>query len=788
MTDTLTAGTLTAGSLRRLLLGSLGTTALLILQCIPTVATPPDPAALAPFAAGETAVDLASGVLRKEPETQVAFADFGNSGGATEEVLHKLAVEHYVQRIRGASQSLQSDQLADARAQLTRCPKRFRGWEWHYLHRLSQQAVFRLPLTESRQAITSRHIAHSEQHFAVLTNKELIVGDIHTGAITTNFPLPLKETSSGQPNEPISVALRSDGKEALIGLTQQILRLDVDQGTVISKQLVAPGRVQAVAFTRRGLPTAVSDHQGIASIYDLSRETVLQQFPVSSDSHSFTFNPNGLMLAYAEPAPGSGTRWQTKLVAVCDGKPFAAGPTGAQIVQFVFHPHSQSVLCCRQSGQVHVVDATAATNADPTYAPEKNQAAKNPAAKNPAEKNPAEKNPAAPKSARAVSPHSGPARIALNGDGSQIVSVGTDQTLRRWDIQHNQLHCRQPRPSGKPLHLATVSSGSVFLWIKQPQHLELWTPRSQAFVPVAFSTEISCLSVSFNRSGKQIAVGSLKNRLYRIDVARAQIRQSHKPQSGLTAAFNPVNDTLVTQSNTELVVFDTQGKEKRIPYPHTYRGSRVNFSHCGNFITAGTKSGTTIWNPATGKIIQTFSGDHKYIWDVAFSPNGKYLATAHSKNSSSDGALTIRDLASGQTIAEFSCKEVYWDIEWSPDGTRIAAGSGRRGSSKSGAVTVWELPSGRAIHNMKGVHDPVWSVAFSPDGRRLAGGSGPWMDSRAGFISIWEMDHGQRLLTLKGHDSGVMALAFSPSGKTLVSAGSQGKLLIWHSQIPAEQH
>ena len=58
-------------------------------------------------------------------------------------------------------------------------------------------------------------------------------------------------------------------------------------------------------------------------------------------------------------------------------------------------------------------------------------------------------------------------------------------------------------------------------------------------------------------------------------------------------------------------------------------------------------------------------------------------------------------------------------MAFSPDGTRIAAGSGDK------AIRLWDTATGQPVGQPLRGHDaPVLSVAFSPDGTRIASASG----------------------------------------------------------------
>ena len=65
---------------------------------------------------------------------------------------------------------------------------------------------------------------------------------------------------------------------------------------------------------------------------------------------------------------------------------------------------------------------------------------------------------------------------------------------------------------------------------------------------------------------------------------------------------------------------------------------------------------------------------------------------------------------------------------------------------------------------LKGHTEFVSSVSFSPDGKRIASGSGD------NTIKLWDAATGEESLTLKGHTRGVTSVAFSPDGQRLASA------------------
>jgi WD40 repeat protein len=138
----------------------------------------------------------------------------------------------------------------------------------------------------------------------------------------------------------------------------------------------------------------------------------------------------------------------------------------------------------------------------------------------------------------------------------------------------------------------------------------------------------------------------------------------------------------------------------------------------------------------------TLKGHTSPVWSVAYSPDGKSLASG-----------------SGPTIQLAT-----------PDGKKPASGSGDQ------TVKLWDVQTGKEQATLKGHTSLVSSVAFSPDGKTLASGS------HDKTVRLWDVQTGQEQATLRGHASPVSSVAFSPDGKTLASGSSDETIRLWEVQ------
>ena len=161
--------------------------------------------------------------------------------------------------------------------------------------------------------------------------------------------------------------------------------------------------------------------------------------------------------------------------------------------------------------------------------------------------------------------------------------------------------------------------------------------------------------------------------------------------------------------------------------------------------------------------------DEEEIRDLAFSPDGRYLATVNGY-----GSVRLWDAANGQLLPELEegrlTGEYYrqYNAAFSPDGTLLAAGG------PDDRVRVWRLETGRLLYSLEGYGSSrVFSVAFSPDGTLLAAGSSD------NTVRVWQVSDGSLLHTLEGHEDDVVEVAFSADGATLVSRSEDDPLRLW---------
>jgi len=185
-----------------------------------------------------------------------------------------------------------------------------------------------------------------------------------------------------------------------------------------------------------------------------------------------------------------------------------------------------------------------------------------------------------------------------------------------------------------------------------------------------------------------------------------------------------------------------------------------------------------LWNIQTGESLGILE-EFDEIQSLAFSSDGKILAAGNSVDASKKeviGTIHIWDIQTREIMHTLKGHEKTTEcLAFSPDGKTLASGGW------DGTMRLWDVQTGKQIRILtdKDTGGPVFSIAFSPDGRMIA--TGGW----DGIARLWDAETGVVLKKMRqpgffsSTTSGIRSVAFSPDGETLAAGIMDGTAIIW---------
>ena len=215
-------------------------------------------------------------------------------------------------------------------------------------------------------------------------------------------------------------------------------------------------------------------------------------------------------------------------------------------------------------------------------------------------------------------------------------------------------------------------------------------------------------------------------------------------------------------------------------YHEVYYGKNYCFSSDGTILALGNNIHIRLWDVERGNLLRTFVKRVNTRSSIAFSPDGKTLATGVTEGNLGD-MIHVWDVETGTFLLNINKRErthgsgAIYSLAFSSDGRTLAGGQ------SDGKISLWSVGTGVFLHataavaNSIGSH-PILSLAFSPDGETLAAGV------EDGTLRLWDVKTATHLDTIGYMPSNIRSIAFSPDGKTLAIGSGYGTIHLWDTE------
>lgn len=363
------------------------------------------------------------------------------------------------------------------------------------------------------------------------------------------------------------------------------------------------------------------------------------------------------------------------------------------------------------------------------------------------------------------------AALVFSTDGQIIIAGSDDNSIYSWGVTDGKLQLTLPRknesaslvafsPDGQFIATGdSWSTGTVMLRQVIDGKLLYTIPgeRSTFLGAIAFSPNGKSMLVGLEGAAKLYSTsdGTLLRTFLYGDTVRS-------------VGFSPDGSSVVVCGFLKAVrIWRIEDRKLLHTFPdETYGVLSVAFSPDGKNIATGTDSKTyplKLWQVSDGKLLYSVDEDHEGVRALAYSPDGQTIISGTGSNT-----LNIRNSKDGKLVKTFKKKYNVCSLAYSPDGQIVAAGY------DDDSIELLQVEDGTILRTLAGIRLGSKYISFSPDGQLLISGDNT-------TVNLWNVKDGTLLRTIGGDPGSTKCSpTFSPDGQTIITGGIADNIRIWN--------
>jgi WD40 repeat protein/predicted Ser/Thr protein kinase len=631
-----------------------------------------------------------------------------------------------------------SEELLDA------TPVGQRGWEWNHLKRRRYGPP--QTLQGHRTFVTSLAGSADGRMLASAGFDGVVkVWDSTTGKELRTLPAPLLGGVT------LGVAFSPDGRHLassvmhLLGCEVRIW--NVDTGKLV--QTLRGGRlpIHGLAYSPDGRSLATGGWDGTVKLWDTSTGKEMATLRGHADIiQTVVFSPDGTSLASAS-WDGTVKVWNPATATLQQ----TLRGSGAALYALAYSPDGQSLAAAGFEGVVRVWDVANGQEA-----------------------------------LRFPANFGGIFTLAYSPDGTRLAAGGTSKTVQLWDAATGRENLTLRGHTDVVSGLVFSPDSLRLISASWDGTLKVWdgTPLSTRPVPdmralqghkdMVLAVAYRPASTERDRATPLLASAGMDGQIKLWDPATGTELRTLARHDGIiyNLAFRPDGRRLVSTSADRTVkVWDVETGQELLtiggPDFSVPIFSGVVFSPDGRRLAGavGHCGAIKIWDAESGAELLTCLGHQGDVYGVAFSPDGKFLASG-----GWDQTVRLWDARTGAFVRLLrGHTHLVSRVAFSPDGLSVLS------TSWDGTLRSWDPATGRprqVLHH----GDRLMALTVSADGRQVATAG---MD---GLVRVWDRQTGALVTTRAGHSGVVWCAAFAPNGSSLASASGyrgRGEVNIW---------
>jgi len=380
-------------------------------------------------------------------------------------------------------------------------------------------------------------------------------------------------------------------------------------------------------------------------------------------------------------------------------------------------------------------------------------------------------------------------QLAVSRDGKILIGQVNDfRGIQFWDLASGRSLARhdvgravywshfKASPDGAKVAICDKELGTVTFWDRRGRTHTIGSGQDTGdFEGRVFSPDGSRFAFhSITSKGAVWLVWDVKtgNKLATCPQAVKETYQS---------TFTPDGRELVINGSPNSLLWRIDPLEPTKLPGHTDEAWSVAFSPDGGLLASGSddsddKQTIKLWDPVNENLVRGWFGGEGTVTSLAFSRDGKILASAHLANSDN---VRLWDVATGQLIDTLSGHtQQARSVAFSSDGALLASCDGSISANDDGTVRLWDVNQRSCVGVLEGRAKGLMSLAFSPDGGVIAAAGDT-------TVRLWRVATREEIKPLTGRPFN--KVAFSSDRNTLATLGQDGKITFWNLRSGEER-